>query len=188
MLWLIQGIWEYRAELALAIQVIAALRKTAQEITRDYIRKKIATKLKESLLVVGGQISLLLIVLFWNTQEPSLAARLVASCVLWVMTAYNLSYLVLVTIPELRALHRTLKGKVGYALKYLLEISLVTELMRLNVLILVFCLAVGISSRTYLGTCFSYTKPWVQLFGGHARIRSRPALQSHGRGVRPARR
>jgi hypothetical protein len=186
MLWLIQGVWAYRAEIALAARVIAGLRTTAQEVAREYIRQKIATKSKESILVVGGQILLLLGALVWNRSFPSLGARLVASCLLWAMTVYNLSQLLFVTIPELRALYRTLRGKAGYALKYFLKVSLVTELMRLNVLFLAFCLMTGISSRSYLGAHFSYSRPWVQWWAAHVRTRHRP-VRPYGGGAGPAR-
>ena len=148
---MLRGVWVYRTEILLAVQVMAALRKSAQEIAREYIRKKIKTKLKHSLGVVGFQVAVLLSVLFLNRELPSLASRLLASLILWGITVYNLLELTLVTIPELRSLHRTLKGKVGYALKYLLEVSLVTELLRLNILFLAICLVLGISSRTSWG-------------------------------------
>ena len=164
MLWLFSGLWAYKAEIILAVQVLAALRKTAQEITRDYIRKKIETKLKRSLAIVGVEIALLLLALYGTTRFPSLGARLAASFILWAVTIYNVLELTLITIPELRALNRTLKSKVGYAVKYILEISLVNELMHLNIVFLVFCLVAGISSRTAIGTAFSYTKPWAELF------------------------
>lgn len=165
MLWLLRGVWAYRAEIALAVQVLAALRKSARELTRDYIHQKVKTKLKHSLLVVAAQI-LILAGAFWlNREAPSLGSRLIASAILWAITLFNLFELVFKTIPELRSLHRTLKGKVGYALKYLLEISLVTELLRLNVVFMAVCLAMGISSRTVIGHSFSYLKPWQELLG-----------------------
>lgn len=163
MLWLFKGIWSYRAEIILAAQFLNALRKTAREVTRDYIRKKVQTKLKESLLVVSLQIGLLIFALALTASYPRLSTRLFASVVLWLLTLFNLFQLVFITIPEIRSLHRMLRGKVGYALKYLLEISLVTELMRLDIVFLAICLITGISSRTMLGTYFSYTKPWIQL-------------------------
>jgi DNA polymerase-3 subunit alpha len=68
------------------------------------------------------------------------------------------------TIPELKSIYRLLRGKTGFALKYFLEVSLVTELMQLNLVFLVLCLTAGISSRTVLGMAFSYLRPWNELF------------------------
>ncbi len=163
MLWLLEKVWVYRSEILLAIQVLAKLRKTAQEIARDYIRRKIETKLKHAIAAVGGQILLFVFLAQVTVDFPGWTTQALASLALWVVTLFNLGQLCLVTVPELASLHRTMRGKTGYALKYFLEVSLVTELLRLNVLFLAICLAAGISSRTVLGGRFSYLRPWQQL-------------------------
>lgn len=175
MLWLLKGAWLYRSEIILLIQVLAKLRKSAREFTRDYIRKQMETRLKKQIGVVLGQVGCL-ITAFWLTQAaPSLGSDLIASAVLWLITLYNLNQLIFSTIPELRALHRALKGKLGYALKYFLEVSLVTELLRLNILFLAISLALGISTRTVVGSAFSYFDPWIELV--HPQVHSRRNLK-----------
>ncbi len=161
MFWLLEKVWVYRSEILLAIQVLSRLRKSAQEMAREYIRRKIETKLKRAIAVVGGQLLLFVGLILLANAFPGWTTQALASLVLWAVTLFNLSQLCLVTIPELRSLHRSLRGKTGYALKYFLEVSLVTELLRLNVFFLAFCLAVGISSRTVLGGRFSYFHPWM---------------------------
>ena len=167
-LWLFKGLWGYRNEIILAAQLLAKLRKTARESAREYIRKKLRTKLALSAALVASQIALLLLALWVAEISPTLSSRLFGSVVLWLITLYNATELFLVTVPELIALHRTLKGKVGYALKYFLQVSLVTEALRLNVLFLAICLALGVSTRTAIATKFSYTAPWKEWVTGKA--------------------
>lgn len=160
---LIEKLWVYRGEIILAIQLLAKLRRSAQQMARDYIRRKIETKLKQSIAVVLFQIGLFVAAIALDDLYPSLFSRLAASTVLWAVTLYNVTCFVFLTIPEVRTLHQTMKGKTGYMYKYLLEVSLVTELLRLNILFLAICLVLGISTRTFIGAAFSYTKPWKQL-------------------------
>ena len=163
MMWLLRGLWVYKSEILLIIQVLSALRKTAAEITREYIRRKVSMGLKRSLAIVTVEIALFLFALFLNETYPSLAARLTASAILWVITLYNACELCFVTIPEIRAFNRLVRGRVGYAIRYVLEISLLSELMQMNVVFLVLSLVLGISTRTVVGIPFSYTKPWIDL-------------------------
>lgn len=159
MLFLARLVWKYRSEIVLGVQFLAALRKSAKEATEDYIRKRIREKLRSQLIIVGVEIGLLILALFLSP--------LWASIILWAITLYNLFELFFHTIPELRAVYRQLKGKVGFALKYFLEVSVATELMQMNVIFLVVCLLLGISTRTYVGSHFSYTKPWKAIARKH---------------------
>lgn len=177
MLPLLQTIWVYRAEILMAVQLLNALRKTAREVAREYVRRKVETKLKQSLAAVSSQFVVLVALYRFNVDYPGLFAQCLASLALWAITIFNLGQLTLVTIPELRALHRMLRGKTGYALKYFLEVSLVTELLRLNVVFLAFCLVIGISGRTVLSGAFSYVAPWQELLdsgGKHRPHRRKP--------------
>jgi len=167
MLWILQRLWVYRNEILLAIQVVSKLRKTAQEFTREYIRRQMETRLRHQIVVVLTQVALLIVAFFLVKEFKGLPSELMASLVLWGITLYNLNQLIFSTIPELKALHRALKGKLGYALKYFLEVSLVTELLRLNVLFLAVCVALGISTRTVIGSAFAYFDPWIKLFAGY---------------------
>lgn len=164
MIAILAKVWAYRTEILLAIQVLSALRKTAAEFAREYIRRKIRAEMKRQLLVVGGQLSLLLAALVWQANSPGLAAEGFASTALWGITLYNIYKLSVWTIPELIALRRSLKSKTGYALKYLLEVSLVTELLQMDVVFLALCLSLGVGSRTWVSASFSYTEPWKKLF------------------------
>lgn len=162
MLWIVRQVWLYRSEIVLAVQLLKALRKTARETAQEYIRRKVAAKLRKQVIAVCTQIGLLLGA-FWLTQAyRGLETRLLASVVLWGITLFNLIQFCFSTIPEAIALRKTLKGKVGYALKYVLEVSLVTELMQLNIVFLAVCLVLGISSRTYIGRAFEYFEPWIK--------------------------
>src|SRR5438067_1033559 len=108
MMFLVEKIWLYRTEILLAIQLLAKLRKSAQQITRDYIRRKVSTKLKESIALVGTQIGLFFLAFVLNDAYPSIESRLVASVILWTVTVYNVTSFFFLTIPEIRALHQTL--------------------------------------------------------------------------------
>ncbi len=41
MIWLLHRAWRYRNEIYLAMQLLSAMRKTAAELTREYIRQRI---------------------------------------------------------------------------------------------------------------------------------------------------
>src|SRR5690606_6177428 len=103
-------------------------RKSARDFTRDYIRRRVREGLVFGIAVVLFQITLLLSCLLWATVNPSLLSRLVGSALLWTITIYNLHHFAFVTVPELYSVRKTMRGKVGYAMKYFLRISLVTEL------------------------------------------------------------
>ena len=159
----LHSLWRYRWEIAAAAKFISQLRKTAREATREYIRRRIEQKLVKQIIILGFQILALVLAYVLYRKWPTLWMRLFASSILWGITLYNLRDLITQTIPELIQVRRALKGKVGYALKYFLEISLVTELMEGNVLFLFLCVGLGISSRTWLGYAFAYFEPWVDL-------------------------
>jgi hypothetical protein len=157
------ALWKYRSEIILAAQFLNALRKTARESARDYIRRRAKQKLKRQILVLSSQVLLFLVAYGWCLQDRSLAPRLFASAVLWGVTLYNLADWIFFTIPELMAVRRALKGKIGYAFKYFLGVSVATELMEGNILFLAFCVFLGLSTRTLLGITFQYFEPWARL-------------------------
>jgi hypothetical protein len=161
---LFHALWKYRTEILLAAQLLNALRKTARETAREYIRRRAKEKLTRQILVLSSQVILFLVAYLWCRQDRSLAPRLFASTVLWGVTLYNLFDWIFFTIPELLAVRRALKGKIGYAFKYFLGVSVATELMEGNILFLAFCVFLGLSSRTLLGITFQYFEPWAKFF------------------------
>ena len=158
------GVWKFRSEIVLGFQLLGALRKSAREIAREYIRRRIEAQLKHSLVAVAFQIGILAIVWLLDDRLGTLYTRLLASSALWVVSIYNAAVLIGRTIPEMRSLRRTLRSRSGYALKYLLQVSIATELMQWNALFLFFCLSGAISSRTLIGAAFSYFDPWLELW------------------------
>lgn len=164
MLPLFKALWLYRAEILVAVEILQRLRKTAAETAREYIKRRAKQKLVRQLWVIGGQLTLFFVAYLWNIQERGLTPRLFGSAVLWGVLLYNLFDLVFFTIPELLEVRRVLRGKVGYTFKYLLGVSVVTELMEGNLLFLAFCVLCGLSGRTLLGSTFQFLAPWVQFF------------------------
>lgn len=160
---LFHAVWKYRSEIILAAQLLNTLRKTAREAARDYIKRRAKKKLKRQIFILSSQILLFLIAYGWCRQDRSLLPRLFASAVLWGVTLYNLIDWIFFTLPELHAVHRALRGKMGYAFKYFLGVSVATELMEGNILFLAFCVFLGLSTRTLLGITFQYFEPWVRL-------------------------
>ncbi|MBY0370325.1 hypothetical protein K2X33_06530 [bacterium] len=156
--------WFYRNEYLSMIRMVAEMRKSARDFTREYIRKRVKEGLAIGLSVVLFQVTLLLGALLLVTARPSLLARLSASTLLWAITLYNLHRFFAVTVPELKALRKTLRGKSGYALRYLLRISLVTELLQWNLLLPALCLGIALFTRSALGTGVSYFAPWLEAF------------------------
>ncbi len=161
---LFHALWKYRSEIILAAQLLNTLRKTAREAARDYIKRRARQKLKRQIVVLASQVLLFLIAYGWCRQDRTLAPRLFASAVLWGVTLYNLVDWIFFTIPELVAVHRALRGKMGYAFRYFLGVSVATELMEGNILFLAFCVFLGLSTRTLIGITFQYVEPWAKLF------------------------
>lgn len=164
MIWIARALWVYRTEIYVGVQLLNALRKSAKEAAEAYIRNRFKQQLTRSVQTMLFQIALLGSAVWLVQAQPFLASRLIASAVLWWMTLYNVSVLFLVTIPELKAVHRSLKSKRNYALKYFLEVSIVTELMQGSAIWLTLCLLVGWSGRSFFGSQISYWKPWAQLW------------------------
>ena len=146
----------------------AAARQTAKALTQEYIKRRVKDKLLRQVSIVLVETGLLLFAFFLNLKFPSLLSELFASLVLWGVTLYNVIDLLFCTIPELVEVHKVLKGKIGYTLKYFLKISVITELMEANIVFLAICLSLAISSRTVIGTHFSYVKPWKKLIAPYS--------------------
>jgi hypothetical protein len=164
MLWMVHSAWRYRKEILMGIGVVSELRKTARDFTREYIRRRVKQGLAVGIALILFQVALLLGVLLLVAVKPSLFSRLVASTLLWVITVYNLHRFFTSTIPELRAVRKTLKSKLGYTMKYVLRISLATELMQWNLLLPLICLAIAALTRSAIGTNVSFIQPWAQAF------------------------
>ncbi len=157
------SVWKYRAPIFLTLQILSKMWKTAQEFTRDYIKRLVRQKLKRQLAVVSFEIFLLIAAFLVDHRFQNKASACLASAVLWGITLYNLMELLMVTLPELKQVHRALKGKVGYSLKYFLRISLVNELLEWNFIFLGISIFLAVSYRTYFAASFSYLKPWIDL-------------------------
>lgn len=164
--WVAHSAWRYRKELVAGVQVVAEMRKSAKDFTREYIRRRVKQGLVTGLAQVLFQIVLLLGALLLVVAQPTLFSRLVASTVLWAITGYNLYRFFTHTIPELKAVRRTLrsKSKRGMVLKYFLRISIVTELIQWNLLLPAVCLFTAILTRSAIGTNVSFVRPWVDAF------------------------
>jgi hypothetical protein len=166
MLWIAKALWVYRTEIYVGVQLLNALRKSAKQASEAYIRERFRQQISRSLWSMAIQIVLLGAALGLVESQPGLFSRLIASTVLWWITVYNLAMMFFVSIPELRAVHKSLKSKRGYALKYFLKISVVTELMQGSAIWLTLCFLIGWSSRSFLGAHISYWKPWAELWLG----------------------
>ncbi len=171
MLWLAHSAWRYRKEILLGIGVVSELRKTARDFTREYIKRRVKQGLVIGIALILFQVVLLLAALLLVAVRPSLFSRLVASSLLWLITGYNLARFFTSTLPELRAVRKTLKSKIGYTLKYVLRISLATELMQWNLILPLICLAIAALTRSAIGTNVSFITPWVQAFEQLSRAR-----------------
>lgn len=162
-LWFIGTLWKHRADIVIALELFSALRKTAKEVAQEYIRREFAQQLRKRVIISTVEVGLLLLAWYWCQSYRTLEAQLFASLTLWCITVYNIYEFLFNTIPELAQMHRVLRSKTGYAFRYFLEISIVRELTRLNILFLFLCLGLGFASRAYLGSYFSFTRPWVKL-------------------------
>lgn len=162
--WVAHSAWRYRKELIAGVQTVAEMRKSAKDFTREYIRRRVKHGFVAGLAQVLFQIVLLLGALLLVVVHPTLFSRLVASALLWAITAFNLYRFFMNTIPELRAVRKTLRSKTHHALKYFLRISIATELMQWNLLLPTLCLATAVLTRSAIGTNVSYFAPWIEAF------------------------
>lgn len=153
----------HHEEIYQGAKLLAKMWKTARQATQEYIRNRLRNQMARSLKVAGFQLALLGSAIVATVVYPSLFTQILGSLVLWAVTLYNLYGLIWVTIPELIQVHRMLRGKVGYALKYFLKVSVVTELMQGDLLFLGLSIGVAASSRSWLGLNMSYWDPWAQL-------------------------
>ena len=146
--WFLQLIWSYRNEIVITIQLLEKMRKTARDTAAEYIRIQIHRGLVKGLVSLSFQIALLCVAHQLCRHRPGPSSQRYASAVLWLITLNNLFQLFFFTIPELKGVYRLLRGKVGFAMKYFLGVSVITELTRPSLLILFFCLILGLGSRS----------------------------------------
>lgn len=154
--------WKHRSSLILIGRIAAEAWKTAKEVTREYIRFLVRKKLKRQIAIISLEIGILALAHAGVRAYPGLASRMGASLALWGVTLYNLFDLFWFTIPELRQVYRTLRGRIGYTLKYFLQVSVTNELLEWNILFLGICFFLAFSSRTYLAASFDYLAPWLE--------------------------
>ncbi len=162
MIWLVKAAWSYRNEILLTIQLLEKMRKTAAETAREYVRIQVRKSLLKGLMSLLFQLLLLALAHQLNVYRPGRQSELYASVVLWLITLNNLFQFFFFAVPELKGVYRMLRGKVGYALKYFLGVSVVSELTRPHLILLAVCLALGIGSRTQLARSFAYLEPWFK--------------------------
>lgn len=165
-LFLLRQTWKYRNELILAAQLLAKLRKSAQEYARDYIRNRLRDQLAHQVIIILVEIGLLVAAHLVTKNEASLVNRLFSSSVLWVITLYNFFHLLLFTIPEMKNVYRLMRGMTGFALKHILGVSLVTQLMEMEIVFLAVCVVLALSGRGVAMHGFSYLEPWRELMAG----------------------
>lgn len=135
---LFSTMWKHRSSLILIGRIAAEAWKTAKEVTREYIRFLVRKKLKRQIAIISLEIGILALAHAGVRAYPGLASRMGASLALWGVTLYNLFDLFWFTIPELRQVYRTLRGRIGYTLKYFLQVSVTNELLEWNILFWVF--------------------------------------------------
>ena len=162
MIWIFRAAWSYRNEILLTIQLLDKMRKTAAETAREYVRIQVRKSLVKGLLSLAFQILLLALAHQLNRYRPGLPSQLYASTVLWLITLNNVFQFFFFSLPELKGVYRMLRGKVGFAMKYFLEVSIVSEITRPHLILLAVCLVLSVGSRTQMSKSFAYFDPWVR--------------------------
>lgn len=138
----------------------------AREFVRAWIRDQIRARLWKSLVSAGAQLLLLLgAYALVQHDAHSLGSLVVASALLWGITVFNTMKLFRKTIPELLEVRRDLQGLRGYLLRDILKVSLVEEMLQLDLVLLGLCIALATVSRWELQEVFQYIEPWRQLLG-----------------------
>jgi len=153
----------------LARVVLAAVggwsaRAYARDFVRAYIRRLVRDRLRTGLVLTVSQLALLAATAFCvHWLGDPLFGRLLGSALVWLLMAFNVSRFVRNTLPEIAEAQRHLAGPVGYVVREMLGISIVTELVEMELFVLAVCLVLGLYVRLGVSSTFHLLAPWQEL-------------------------
>ncbi|MFL5312346.1 MAG: hypothetical protein ACJ79H_18080 [Myxococcales bacterium] len=142
-------------------------RAYARDFVRAYIRQLVRDRLVTGLLLTVTQLALLAATAFCVRRFGNpLAGRLLGSALVWLLIAFNVIRFFRSTLPDIVEARRQLAGPVGYVVRGVLGISIVRELVEMELFVLAVCLVLGLYVRMGVSSTFHLLAPWRELLGG----------------------
>jgi hypothetical protein len=139
-------------------------RAYARDFVRAYIRRLVRDRLLTGLFLTVSQLFLLALTAFGvHRLGHPFAGRLLGSALVWLLIAFNLTRFVRNTVPEIAEARRHLAGPLGYVVRGMLGISIVKELVEMELFILAVCLLLGTYVRLGVSSTFQLLAPWEEL-------------------------
>ena len=141
------------------------VRAYARDFVREYIRKLVRERLRTGVVITVTQLGLLAVTAFTvNRAGSPFGGRLFGSALVWILIAYNVNRFFTSTLPDLAEARRHLSGPLGYVVRDLLGISIVKELVEMELFVLAVCLVLGLYVRLGVSSTFHLLAPWHELF------------------------
>ncbi|HWE22423.1 MAG TPA: hypothetical protein VG496_00660 [Myxococcales bacterium] len=139
-------------------------RAYARDFVREYIRKLVRERLQTGVAITLVQLGLLAVtaVAVKELGNP-LGGRLFGSALVWILIAYNVNRFFSSTLPDIAEARRHLSGPLGYVVRDLLGISIVKELVEMELFVLAVCLLLGLYVRFGVSSTFHLLAPWREL-------------------------
>src|SRR5918912_1864233 len=151
------------SRLVFLVSGVFGARTYARDYVRGYIRRMVRERLRTGVAITAAQLALLAATAFTvhRLRDP-LAGRLVGSALVWILIAYNLNRFFTSTSPDILEARRHLAGPLGYVVRDLLGISIVRELVEMELFVLTICLALGMYVRFGVSSRFHLLGPWTE--------------------------
>ena len=148
-----------------AITLILDLRESAKSVVKMYLVKKMRKLLIANLaLALLNVVVVLILFMVSNLYKEILIFQLFTSLVCIGLIIFNSYFLITITIPELKNTIKIIKSKKGYALKYLLGITVFDLLIDFKIITLVLLIIFAVGTKWGILGGFSIISPWVDLF------------------------
>lgn len=160
-------IWRNRQTIAMALEAlrkILSLRKAAKEFVSAYIKERMTSGLLDTIIYTLSNIAILsiLALLLWLTNYH-ISFRLISSIILIGLIIFNAYGLVFITIPQIREIIKTVRGRTGYLIKHAFSISVFELLFTGQLLILILLAGILIGSRSEILSQFELIAPWLEI-------------------------
>ena len=152
------------ARVVLAAAGTWSARAYARDFVRAYIQRLVRERLRTALSLTVFQLALLAATAVGVHESGSpLGGRLLGSALVWVLIVFNAARFFGDTLPEIVEARRYLAGPLGYVVRGILGISIVKELVEMELFLLALCLVLGLYARFGVSGTFQLFAPWREL-------------------------
>jgi len=144
---------------------ILSLREPARVVVKKYLQKEIKQSLMKNLTLAIVNVGLVIILILMSSFFGDiLFLKLLTSLVCIVLIILNCYFLLSITLPELIKAIRLIKSKRGYALKYLLGLTIGDLLIDFKIVTLALLIILAVGTKWGMLGGFSILSPWQELF------------------------